>query len=144
MEAQVLLGGQVAVKGRVLEDQPDVPAYVVALGPYVETGHGGRPGVRRRQRAQDLDRRRLAGAVRPEEAEGLADEHVEVDAPDRLDLAVRLAQPTDLDRRHTSPLHYPEPRQELGEGSRSEPGSTSPSSGATDAGPYVEITPGHA
>src|SRR4051812_49970028 len=117
MEAQVLLGGQVAVKGRVLEDQPDVPAYVVALGPYVETGHGGRPGVCRRQRAQDLDRRRLAGAVRPEETEGLADEHVEIDAPDRLDLAVRLAQPSDLDRRqHPSTLaassHPMQPRPE--------------------------------
>ena len=47
---------------------------------------------------EDLDGRRLAGAVRAEQPEDLAGGDLEADAADGLDLAVRLAQAADLDR----------------------------------------------
>jgi hypothetical protein len=56
-------------------------------------GARGRPG----QRAEDVDRRGLARAVGPEEAEGLSLLDPEVDAADRLDLPVSLLQAGDLD-----------------------------------------------
>src|SRR5262249_35197304 len=46
---------------------------------------------------ENLDRRRLAGAVRAEQAEDLADGDGEVDAADGLVAVVRLAEPADLD-----------------------------------------------
>src|SRR5205085_4011833 len=49
---------------------------------------------------EDLDRRRLAGAVRAEEAEDLAVRDLEVDAAHRLERAVRFAQSADGDCRH--------------------------------------------
>ena len=48
---------------------------------------------------EDLDRRRLAGAVRPEQAEYLACPHLEVDSADGLVAAVGLSQAADPDRR---------------------------------------------
>ena len=47
---------------------------------------------------EDLDRRRLARAVGPEQAEHLAAPDREVDPADRLQIAVALAQAADLDR----------------------------------------------
>ena len=58
--------------------------------------------VRSQQRAQHLDRRRLAGAVRAEEAERLAARDVEVDAAHRLDVAEALDEAADRDRRARS------------------------------------------
>ena len=45
---------------------------------------------------EDLDRRRLAGAVGAEEREDLAAVDLEVDPAHRLDIAVGLAQPATL------------------------------------------------
>ena len=50
------------------------------------------PAGRADEAARDLHERRLAGAVRAEEAEELALRHVEVDAPQRLHRAIGLAQ----------------------------------------------------
>src|SRR5581483_9569491 len=49
---------------------------------------------------EDLDRRRLARAVRAEEPEDLARLDREVDPAHRLEVPVRLAQAADLDRGH--------------------------------------------
>ena len=46
VEAQVLLGGQVRVEGRVLEDQADVAADLVALGDDVVAGDRARAAGR--------------------------------------------------------------------------------------------------
>ena len=60
--------------------------------------HGSTPSTRhlaavaRPVALEDLDRRRLARAVRAEEAEHLAREHVEVDSAHGLDAVVRLPQ----------------------------------------------------
>ena len=55
--------------------------------------------VGRAQPLEDLDRRRLARTVRPEQAEDLARRDVEVDAVDGLDVAVALDQAADPDDR---------------------------------------------
>ena len=47
---------------------------------------------------EDLDGRGLAGAVRAEQPEDLADRHLEVDSTHRLERAVGLAQAPDGDR----------------------------------------------
>ena len=54
----------------------------------VEPEHARLTGAPRPVALQDLDRRRLPGAVRAEEGEYLADAYLEVDAADRLELAV--------------------------------------------------------
>ena len=97
VEAQVLLGGQVAVERRVLEDEPDAAAHGVALAHDVVAGDARAAAVGRQQRAEHRDRRRLAGAVGAEEAERLAGGDVEVDAAHRLDVAEALDQPAHLD-----------------------------------------------
>ena len=97
VQLEVLLGGQVAVERRVLEDQADVAADVVARGRDVVAGdgRGARGGLG--QRAEHVDRRRLPGAVRAEEAEDLAGLDGERDAADGLDVPERLAQFVDFD-----------------------------------------------
>ena len=103
VQAQVLLGGQVAVERRVLEDEADVAADVVALARRRRGRRRARcPPVGSRERAEHVDRRRLAGAVGPEEAEDLAGGDLEADAAHGLDLAEGLAQVVDLDRRSDS------------------------------------------
>src|SRR5262249_38258973 len=91
-EAEVLLAGQVAVEGGVLEDQADVPAHGVAFAPHVMACHprGPRGGVR--EGTQDLDGGRLARTVRAEEAKGLTRPHLEADAAHGLTLPVALLQ----------------------------------------------------
>ena len=97
MEAEVLLGGEVAVERRVLEHESDVPADVVAFAGDVEAAHAGGAGGGPRKRAEHVDRRALAGAVGAEEAEDLAGSDGERDAADGLDLAVGLGEVFDLD-----------------------------------------------
>ena len=55
------------------------------------------PAARAHERAQHVDRRRLAGAVGAEEAEDLAGVHLEVDPAHRLDLVVALDEAVDRD-----------------------------------------------
>ena len=61
----------------------------------VEPEHLHLAAVARAVALEDLDRRRLAGAVRPEQAEHLAARDLEVDPAQRLDAVVGLAQPAD-------------------------------------------------
>jgi len=97
VQAQVLRRGEVAVERRVLEHQADVPADLVALTGDVEAAHAGGAGGGPRERAEHVDRRALAGAVRAEEAEDLAASDREGHATDGLDLAVGLDEVLDLD-----------------------------------------------
>ena len=79
-------GGTVRVLG--LEPSRDR----AALRARVEAEHGDVAGVALAVALEDLDRRRLAGAVRAEQAEDLAGRDLEVDPAHRLDAVVRLAQ----------------------------------------------------
>jgi hypothetical protein len=99
VQAEVLVGGEVAVERLVLEDEADVAADVVALGGDVEAAHARVARGGSRERAEHVDRRALAGAVGAEEAEDLAAGDGERNAADGLDLAVRLDELVDLDGR---------------------------------------------
>ena len=72
VQAQVLLGRQIAVERRVLEDEADVAPHVVAFAHDVVPGDVRRAAARPHERAEHADRRRLARPVGPEEAERLA------------------------------------------------------------------------
>ena len=65
---------------------------VAALRDHVVAGDGRAAAGRVHERAQDADGRRLARAVGPEEPERLARRDLEVDARDRLHLAVALLE----------------------------------------------------
>src|SRR6185437_5090570 len=88
-----------AVERRVLEDEADVPADLVALRRDVVAGDARVTARRAHQRAEHADRRGLPRTVGTEEAERLPRRHVEVDAADGLDLAVALDEAANRDRR---------------------------------------------
>jgi len=100
VEAQVLLGAQVVVERRLLEHQSDRAAHVAPLQEDIEAVDHRRAGRWAQQRAEHVDGRRLAGAVRPEEAEQLALAHLERDARHRLERPEATRQGADLDHVH--------------------------------------------
>src|SRR3954454_1046176 len=105
MHPQVLVGGEVLVERRILEDQPDVAAYGALLVADVVAGDRRRAPAGVDESAEHLDRGRLAGAVGPQEAEDLAAVDVEADVIDCDEVSVALGQAPDLDRRvHSSTL----------------------------------------
>src|SRR5262249_51647051 len=80
-EAEVLLDREIRVEGEDLRHVSRVALDLLALGAD-RMADDGRPAAGRRQEsAEHLDRRRLAGAVRAEEAEDLPalDRHREID-----------------------------------------------------------------
>ncbi len=104
LQVQHLPPGLLAVDRGVLQGHPDPQPDVTGLGHHVEAGDRRRSRRRRDQRAEHLDRRGLAGAVRTEEPVDLAVADGEVDAGDRVVVAERLAQVPGLDRRaHSRP-----------------------------------------
>ena len=95
---QLLAHGVVArLRRRLQHDaEPGLPVEVAVRG--IDAEHAD---LARRAQAvalEDLDGRRLAGAVRAEQGEGLTAGDVEVDAVDGDDAAVRLAQSADPHR----------------------------------------------
>src|SRR4029077_4433186 len=99
-ELEALADGQVRIHRRRLEDDADALAPAQASPLRVLVEHGDRAAVARSVALEDLDRRRLPGAVRTEQAEYLARLDLEVDAAQCLVRAVRLVQVADRDRRH--------------------------------------------
>ena len=84
---------------RLLElDAEPLPERLVVGSPSAAE-HLDVARVRLEQPLEDLDGRRLAGAVRTEQAEALARPHLEVQAGDGDDVAVALLQPAAHDRR---------------------------------------------
>ena len=81
-----------------VHDPPDLSG----IGRDVEAEHPRRSAAGQQQRGEDLDERRLAGAVRPEQPEELARTDLEVDSVERDDILwLRPVDPTDaacLDR----------------------------------------------
>jgi uncharacterized protein (DUF2141 family) len=77
----------------------------------IDAEHADLAGGARAEALEDLDRRRLARAVRPEEGEDLAALHLEVDPGDRVQVAVALLQPANGDDRlHASSVGMPKGR----------------------------------
>ena len=85
---------------RALRHVADCPPDGICLGDDVVAGHLGPARIRRRQRREHLDRRRLAGSIRAEQPEELAGVDAEADSVERPNRAVALAQPLDDDRVH--------------------------------------------
>src|SRR2546422_962222 len=79
---------QIDARGGVLEHQADVAPDLAALVHHVVACHQRGPPSRFHEGAQHPDRRRLAGAVRPEETEALSRRHLEVDAANGDDVAI--------------------------------------------------------
>src|SRR4051812_11705451 len=100
--AQRLARGDVAVDAARLEHDADLAAQRAAAPAGVVPEHRDLAAAARAVALEDLDRRRLAGAVRAEQAEHLTAAHGYVDPAHRLELAVALAQRVNLDRRRVA------------------------------------------
>ena len=101
LEDEVLEPRGLAVDAGRLRHVADRAAYCAGLAAHVVPGDRGRAAVGRAQRDEDPDRRRFAGAVRPEQAEDLALGHRERHPVERADvLPVRLLEAVDDDRVH--------------------------------------------
>jgi len=97
VEAEVLLRREPVVEGLVLEDEADVAAHRLRSCRNVKAGDRDAPGRRPQERAQHVDRRRLAGAIRPQEREHLALTDIEADPVHSGELAKPSREVTDLD-----------------------------------------------
>ena len=98
-DAEVLLRGEGVVDRRGLPREAEPAADLVPLADDVEARDPRRAGVRDEQGGEDADRRRLARAVRAEEGAHGAGRDDEVEAGERLVVAVGLAQAHGLDGR---------------------------------------------
>ena len=94
VQPHVLLGGEVAVERRVLEDQADVASHRVPFADDVVAPDGGRAAGGTHERAQHADGGRLPGAVWAQEAERLAAAHLEVDAATASRSPYRFTRPS--------------------------------------------------
>ena len=103
-QPQRLADTQLVRQGGVLQLGADAPAQAVAGRRRVEAEHARRPAVGPAQALEDLDRRRLAGSVRAEQAEQLAAPDGEGHVAEDLGRSVALAQPVDFHKvvRHAS------------------------------------------
>ena len=101
LEHQVLAAGRVDVDPRVLRDVADRAAHGVRVARDVVAGDHRPSLVGHRQGDEDPDGRRLARAVRAEQAEHLTLRDGEAEPVERLDaLRIGLREPVDLDRSH--------------------------------------------
>ena len=98
VELEVLLRGQAVVERWILEDDADRAAHALRGGHHVEAAEARRAARRREQRAEHLDRGRLAGAVRPEKPEDLAFRDDEADGAHGLHLVEALRKVFYFDR----------------------------------------------
>ena len=97
VEAERLAHGQVGIEAAALQDDADPLAPGAAAVLRVLAQHRDLPAAALAVALEDLDRRRLAGPVGAEEGKDLARPHLEVDAANRLELAIALAQAADGD-----------------------------------------------
>jgi hypothetical protein len=110
LEAQVLAAGEQRVERRLLQRGADHAADLRSLAGDVVAADARAAARRRQQRGEHVHRRRLARAVRPEEAVDLARLDPQVDPVDRARPLLELAnEPLDLDAvvpAHSG-QHYP-------------------------------------
>ena len=96
-EAEVLAHREVVVEAEALAHVADPPLHALGVLRDVDAEHEAGAGGGGEQAAQHADRRRLAGAVRAEEAEDLALVHAERDPVDGHEGAEALGELADLD-----------------------------------------------
>ena len=109
-ELQVLGDRQILVEREFLRHVADFALDLQALGPDVVAEHLARAFVGRQQAAHDADGRRLAGAVRPEEADDLAFGDVHRHMVDDGLGAEALDEAGDLDGVHRIGRYFPAAR----------------------------------
>jgi hypothetical protein len=95
---QVLEAGQVLVDRGVLTGQPDHRPHPIGVLHDVESADRCVAGIRSQQGGEHADDRRLARAIRPEEAEHRPRLHGQVDTVHRRRLAEAFDQTLGLDR----------------------------------------------
>ena len=101
LQAQVLAAGERDVDAVLLLDDADPAPNARCVASHVEVRHSRRPGVGARERGEDLDRGRLARAVRPEEPENRSLRHREREPVERAHAArVGLDEVLRFDRVH--------------------------------------------
>ena len=102
--------GQLRIEGRRLEADPDPRLERVGVPRHVEAEHADLATVGLAKALEDLDGRRLAGAIRAEQPEDLTGADLEAHAVDGVDVAVVLLQVGDADDgigRHRGIRHAP-------------------------------------
>ena len=92
LQAQVLAAGEQRVERGLLQRRADRGAHLRSFAHHVEARDARGAGRRREQGREHVHGRRLAGAVRAEEAVDLARGHREVDPVDGPDPALELAR----------------------------------------------------
>jgi hypothetical protein len=98
LQAQVLRPRGPAVDAGALADDADRPPHRGRGVHDVVSRHPGHAGIGARERGEDADRRRLAGSVRPEQAEDRAGAYRQAEAVERRDFAgIRLDQTVRFD-----------------------------------------------
>ena len=123
LQPQMVAPGQHRVERRLLERRADHDAHLRPLLDDVVAADARRPGRRRQQRRQHQHGRRLAGAVRPEEAVDLARLDAQVDPVHRTRPFLELADETlDLDAvRSAPPPRHPTDASTFGSSGGHEP-----------------------
>ncbi len=90
--SEVVAHGEKELGGAFLDDDRDPPAHLERFCDDIAVEHRGGAGGRPRERRQNAQERRLAGAVRAEEAEDGAALDVEREPVDRADLRLAAAR----------------------------------------------------
>ena len=97
VHVEVLAAGEVAVEARLLDDRADARQRRRAAAGEVVAEQAHLPARRPGEAEQQADQRRLAGPVRPQEAERAAARHLQVDGLERGAVTEALAQAVGLD-----------------------------------------------
>ena len=100
MEADVLLGSEVLVEARPLEDDPDLASYHARLANDIAPVDGRASTGRGKGRREDRDHGCLPRPVRPEQDEELAGLDLERDAVDGVLLGLLVALDEIFDADH--------------------------------------------
>ena len=99
------------ISGLQADADPVLQLFLLFVG--IEVEHPDVPGTALPDALQNLDGRRLPGAVRPQQSENLARVDLEIDALDGLEITIALAKSFDGDRvvlAHTLPFQSNECR----------------------------------
>src|SRR5438270_1137042 len=89
--------GQVGVDTSRLQDDPDLFPKPAVMGRGIDAKHRDSSGIAGAESLQDLNGRRLARAVRPEQGKDFSLRDGDVNTLDRYQAAVRLAQALNFD-----------------------------------------------
>ena len=106
-DGEVLPPGEVSVEAWLLDDRSDAGECLSAFQGHRPSEQSHRAGRRSGEPEQHPDQRRLAGAVRPEVAEGDAAGDVQVDAVDGAPVTEALGQAGRLDDKRLPPVRPP-------------------------------------